>query len=183
MKNILIITFVFLSFNTFSQGLLDKVKKNAPKVTNEIVNTYASGKIKGNSILNSVKRECQACFKNYSYIEMYEREVDLSGCSLDKGKAREIYDCVFEVKEFTIVSKTAGNILKCATIRKTKCTESKSGKHLWKTISSKEDVTPFEMEVSKHLNACSSVDELKKDIDVWTTYLASKSYLNLDLKN
>ncbi len=112
----------------------------------------------------TIDTECQACFKNNScFILSYEN--DFSNCS-QKIQVEDNVNCFTKYLFCGVFSKEsmvsiASKIIAAKTVKNSKCLESNSGEHLWKTTNESESKQFMHDEISNLIDYC----ELWGEID------------------
>ena len=110
------------------------------------------------------KIECQACYDTYS-VETFE---------FDPGSdSGEQYACFGTIIEYHIMLKQVQRYLFNNEVRKSGCSESNSGKHLWKKISINQ-TSSQEMVYHADHDYCEQLEAYKQDSS-WEDFLLTRA--------
>lgn len=125
-----------------------------------------------------VKKECQACYKKLSFVAMNLKWT--SDCPTDwinKDRVGCLIDFLLYLSYNTLIVK---NIDTWKSIHDSKCTESNSGKHLWKEIDKSFNVVTENQSYPLSKNWCSIIQSTKSSSE--TAYLNYRASYNLVTK-
>lgn len=122
-----------------------------------------------------VKKECQACFKNFNFSAVNLKWT--SDCPSDETYKSKVGCLVDLVLYLSYNSLVVNEIDTWQAIHDSKCSESQSGKHLWREISKDFVVIAEEQEYPLSKDWCSLIESTKNENAI--PYLNYKSSFNL----
>ena len=129
--------------------------------------------------LKKITKECQACFKTYQFDEI-DWKFDYSNCPVE--------DCLGEAHCFRTLSLLTyidqhlgypGIVVNCEKIKNSTCSESNSGKHLWKQINKQDAVSTKLTEIkATEMNFCDRLKNLNVSNEDWKNLLRLESIMS-----